>query len=456
MKPATNLITLSRHGILAMMCLWFSVTSAEAFRKDVTSFKLANGLQVVAIPDHRAPVVTHMIWYKVGAADEAPGESGLAHFLEHLLFKGTDKIKPGQFSKTVARVGGQDNAFTSFDYTAYFQHVARTQLPLVMEMEADRMTNLRLTDALVLPERDVVLEERRSRVDNRPASRLSEQMNAAFYVSHPYGKPVIGWQHEIQALNREKALAFYKKHYAPNNAVLIVAGDITAKDLRVLAEKYYGSIPAKPDLPKRIRPKEPEPQAARRVTLKDPRVTSPQIRRSYLTPSYTTAKPREAEALQVLAEVFGGSSTSILYQDLVVGQKIASVTGMYYSGDGLDSGKIGFYAIPAAGKNVAQTEHALDIAIAAFLKKGFKAEDLNRAKNGLIADAIYAQDSQSQLARLYGTALASGQKIEDISEWPSRIEKVTAEDVMKVARKYLVIKRSTTGHLLPGNPQPKK
>jgi len=306
-----------------------------------------------------------------------------------------------------------------------------------------------LTDALVLPERNVVLEERRSRVDNRPSSRLSEQMNAAFYVSHPYGKPVIGWQHEIQALNRDKAMAFYKKYYAPNNAVLIVAGDITTKDLRKLAEKYYGPIPPKSDLPKRVRPKEPDPQAARRVTLKDPRVTSPQIRRSYLTPSYATAQSGEAEALQVLAEVFGSNSTSILFQSLVVEQKIASVTGMYYSGDGLDSGRIGFYAIPAAGKSIEETESALDQAIADFLKKGFETEDLARAKNGLIAEAIYAQDSQNQLARLYGTALATGQTIEDISEWPKRIEKVTAEDVMKVARKYLLLKRSTTGHLLP-------
>ncbi len=445
----TNLITMFRHSAIMLSCLWLSATSAQAFRNDVTSFKLANGLEVVAIPDHRAPVVTHMIWYKIGAADEAPGESGMAHFLEHLLFKGTDKIKPGQFSKTVARVGGRDNAFTSLDYTAYFQRVARDKLALVMEMEADRMNNLKLTDALVLPERDVILEERRSRVDNRPSSRLSEQMNAAFYVSHPYGKPVIGWQHEIKALNRDKAMAFYKKYYAPNNAVLIVAGDITAKDLRILAEKYYGPIKSKSDLPERVRPKEPDPQAARRVTLKDPRVTSPQIKRSYLTPSYTTAQPGEAEALQVLAEVFGGSSTSILFQSLVVEQKIASVAGMYFSGNGLDSGRIGFYAIPAAGKSIEKTEHALDLAIADFLKKGFKTEDLTRAKNGLIAEAIYAQDSQSQLARLYGTALATGQKIEDIREWPKRIEKVTAEDVMKVARKYLLLKRSTTGYLLP-------
>jgi zinc protease len=447
MKFVTSLISVMRHSAILSLVLWLSGNPAQAFRNDVTSFKLANGLQVVAIPDHRAPVVTHMVWYKVGAADEAPGESGLAHFLEHLLFKGTDKLKPGQFSKIVARIGGRDNAFTSQDYTAYFQRVARDKLALVMDMEADRMNNLRLTDALVLPERNVVLEERRSRVANRPGSRLSEQMNAAFYVSHPYGKPVIGWQHEIQALNRDKAMAFYKKYYAPNNAILIVAGDITSVDLRKLAKKYYGAIPAKPDLPKRVRPKEPPPEAARRVTLKDPRVTGPQIRRSYLTPSYITAQTGEAEALQVLAEILGGSSTSILFQNLVVEQKTASVVGMYYTGDGLDSGRIGIYVIPAAGKTIEEAERALDIGIADFLKTGFKKEDLKRAKNGLKADAIYAQDSQSQLARLYGRALVTGQTIEDIHEWPSRIEKVTADDVMKAARKYLRLKRSTTGYL---------
>lgn len=441
--------------IVALFCAGFVLTfgllvnTAEAFRKDVKSFTLANGLQVVVIPDHRAPVVTHMIWYKVGAADEKPGESGLAHFLEHLLFKGTETLGPGEFSSMVARIGGQENAFTSLDYTAYFQRVARDQLPLVMEMEADRMHNLKLTDAVVKTERDVVLEERRSRVDNRPASRLAEQMNATFYLSHPYGAPVIGWMHEIEALNREKAMAFYRKYYAPNNAVLIVAGDITEKDLRVLAKKYYGPIPKKTDLPKRVRPKEPEHQAARRVTLTDPRASNPMMRRAYFTPSYTSAAPGEAEALQVLVEIMGGGSTSFMFQRLVVEEKIASVVGMFYSGDGLDSGSTGIYAIPAAGKTVEELEKAIDRQIAAFLEKGFDDDELNRAKKGLIAEAVYAQDSQSGLARVYGVALTTGQTIEDIAKWPDRINEVTRDTVMGVARKYFRKSRSTTGYLIP-------
>lgn len=434
------------------VALFLANNPADAFRKDVSSFTLKNGLQVVVIPDRRAAVVTHMIWYKVGSADEAPGETGLAHFLEHLLFKGTAKRKPGEFSRVVARHGGSDNAFTSLDYTAYFQRVARSKLPLVMEMEADRMTNLRLTDAVVLPERKVVREERRSRVDNHPGSRLAEQMNAAFYVSHPYGSPVIGWMHEIKALDRQKALAFYKKYYAPNNAILIVAGDVSEAELRPLAEKFYSAIPANPNLPKRrIRPREPEPQAARRVILRDPRVANPLMRRAYLAPSYTTAQPGEAEALEVFAAVVGGNATSLLFQDLVVKQKIATTVGMSYTGDGLDSGRLSVYAVPGAGKNLPETERALDKALAGILANGFDDAELKRAKTGLIAEAIYSQDSQTRLARIYGTSLAVGETLQDVAEWPKRIEAVTKEQVMAVARKYLTEKRSTTGYLLKAN-----
>src|SRR5262245_38543525 len=222
----------------------------------ISHFKLANGLEVVVIPDRRAPVVTHMLWYKVGSADETPGKSGLAHFLEHLMFKGTAN-NPGGFSPIVATIGGQENAFTSSDYTGYYQRVPRDQLKSMMEFEADRMTGLVLTDDVVKPERDVVLEEHNMRVANNPGARLGEQMEAALYLNHPYGRPVIGWRQEIEGLTREDALEFYKRFYTPNNAILVIAGDVTPEEVKKLAEETYGRVPRVAEVKPRVRPQEP-------------------------------------------------------------------------------------------------------------------------------------------------------------------------------------------------------
>src|SRR6186713_3209266 len=241
----------------------------------ISDFILGNGLELVVIPDHRAPVVTHMIWYKVGAGGGTAGKSGLAPFLEHLMFKGTAKNPAGKFSQVVARIGGQENAFTSQDYTGYFQRVPSEQLRTVMEFEADRMTGLQLTDDVVLPERNVILEEQNQRVGNNPRARLSEQIDAALYLNHPYGKPVIGWRHEIEKLNREEALAFYRRFYTPNNAVLVVAGDVTTDEIRTLAEATYGKVAKVAEIGPRVRPQEPAQVAARHITLADARVEQP-------------------------------------------------------------------------------------------------------------------------------------------------------------------------------------
>src|SRR5579871_245341 len=259
------------------------------------TFTLPNGLQVVVIQDHRTPVVTQMIWYKVGSADETPGKSGLAHFLEHLMFKGTARHPAGEFSQTVQRIGGNENAFTSADYTGYFQRVPREQLGTMMEFEADRMTGLVLKDENVLPERDVVLEEFNMRVANNPEARLTEQIMAALYLNHPYGRPVIGWHHEIEKLGREDALAFYRRFYAPNNATLIIAGDVDPNEVRPLAERTFGAVAAQPAIPaRRVRPQEPEQVAPRTVTLADPHVEQPAMKRTFLVPSATTAAPGES------------------------------------------------------------------------------------------------------------------------------------------------------------------
>ena len=281
---------------IVMLVLALAGAAASAARAaagpEIADFTLPNGLEVVVVPDHRAPVVTHMIWYKVGAADETPGKSGLAHFLEHLMFKGTEKNPGAAFSQDVAEIGGQENAFTTSDYTGFFQRVPREHLKEMMAFEADRMTGLVLTDDVVRPELNVVLEEQNMRVANNPGGRLGEQMDAALYLNHPYGRPVIGWRHEIEKLDRDDALAFYRRFYTPNNAIVVVAGDVTADEVKADAEETYGKVAQRAETNPRQRPKEPVQEAPRTVTLADPRVEQPSVSRNYLVPSETTAQAR--------------------------------------------------------------------------------------------------------------------------------------------------------------------
>ena len=431
---------------------------AETSGPNVSHFTLANGLEVVVVPDHRVPVVTHMIWYKIGSADEPPGKSGIAHFLEHLMFKGTAKNPAGRFSQTLATIGGQENAFTSTDYTAFFQRVAREHLPMVMAFEADRMTGLVLSDANVLPERDVVLEEYNMRVANSPEARLGEQMTSALYLNHPYAKPVIGWRHEIEKLTSEDALAFYRRFYTPNNAVVVIAGDVTLEDVKPLAEKTYGAVKRRSEPGLRVRPQEPEPTAIRQVTLADPRVGQPSLQRSYLAPCYQTAKPGEAEALDVLASVLGSGSTSRLYRILVAEQGVATNAGAYYSGASLDPTRFGVFASPQPNVSLPQIEAALDAVLSEIADKGITPDELARAKTRMLADAVYAQDNQATLARWYGTALTTGSTVESVLGWPDRIRAVSADAVRDAARTWLQKQRSVTGYLVkewPKNEAPK-
>jgi zinc protease len=412
-------------------------------------FTLGNGLHVVVIPDHRTPVVTQMIWYKVGSADETPGKSGLAHFLEHLMFKGTAKHPAGEFSQTVLKVGGNENAFTSADYTGYFQRVPREQLGTMMEFEADRMTGLILKDENVLPERDVVLEEYNMRVANSPEARLTEQIMAALYLNHPYGRPVIGWHQEIEKLDRDDALAFYRRFYAPNNATLVIAGDVEAEDVRTMAEQTFGQVAPQPAIPaQRVRPQEPTPIAPRTVTLSDARVEQPSVRRYYLVPSATTAAAGESPALDVLAQLMGGGNNSYLYRALVVDQPLAVSAGAGYQGTSLDATQFVISASPKPGVGFAQIEQVIDGVISDAGQKLASTEDLDRVKTQLIAEAIYAQDNQATLARWYGGALTTGLSIADIRSWPDRIRAVTAEQVRDAAQKWLDKKRSVTGYLI--------
>src|SRR3954451_16619788 len=437
----------------ALALATFGATTARA-QTTVTSerpasFTLGNGMQVVVIPDHRTPVVTQMVWYKVGSADETPGKSGLAHFLEHLMFKGTANHPAGEFSETVRRIGGNENAFTSVDYTGYFQRVPREQLGKMMEFEADRMTGLILKDENVLPERDVVLEEYNMRVANNPEARLSEQIMAALYLNHPYGRPVIGWHQEIEKLNREDALAFYRRFYAPNNTILVIAGDVEAADVRPLVERNFGPIPAQPAIPaQRIRPQEPEPAAPRTVTLSDPRVEQPSLRRYYLVPSATTAAAGESAALDVLAQLMGSGSNSYLYRALVVERPLAISADASYQGTALDDSQFSLSVSPKPGVEFAEVERSIDAVISTLAQNTVRAEDLERVKTQLIAAAIYAQDNQASLARWYGAALTTGLSVDDVRSWPDRIRAVTAEQVRAAAQKWLDNKRSVTGYLI--------
>ncbi len=415
------------------------------------SFTLANGMQVVVITNTRVPVVTHMVWYRVGAADEPRGTSGIAHFLEHLMFKGTKDIPPGAFSRIVAKNGGQDNAFTSWDYTAFYQSVARDRLEMVMTMEADRMTGLQLSDAVVYPERDVIIEERRQRVENDPADRMREQVDATLHVHHPYGTPVIGWPQEMAALTREDAERFYRTWYTPNNAILVVSGDITAADLKPLAEKYYGAIPARP-LPARSRVSDPPLSAARRVVLEDEEVRQPSVQRLWHAPSYRTDADKQAYALQVLTEVMSGGATGRLYRALVMEQKVATSAWMGYSPVSWDGTAFVAGVSPAPGIGAEQAEAALLEQIRTLLDKGVSEEEVATAKRRMLADAAYARDSLSGPAQTLGASLATGQSIDDVESWPVRIDAVTAEQVTAAARAILGQPDHVTGLLLPAAP----
>ncbi|NJS39887.1 MAG: insulinase family protein [Rhodobacteraceae bacterium] len=414
----------------------------------VTTFRLDNGLDVVVIEDHRAPVVVQMIWYRVGAADEPAGHSGIAHFLEHLMFKGTEKIGPNEFSGIVEAQGGDDNAFTSWDYTAYFQRVAADRLDLVMGLEADRMRNLRLMEEDVVTERQVILEERGQRTDSSPGALLSEQMRAAQFMNHPYAIPIIGWRHEMEELSREDALDYYQRFYAPNNATLVIAGDVEPEAVRALAEKHYGPIAPSDGIIPRDRPQEPPQLAERRMTLADERVSEPYVFRTYLAPERDPGAQKEAAALTVLAELLGGSGqTSVLARALQFDSQTAVYASAFYDGSSIDDGTFGLIVVPAPGISLADAEAAMDGVVADFLSTGPDPAALERIRTQVRAGDIYARDDVNTLARRYGEGLSIGLSIEDIDSWDEALSAVTEADIMAAATKVFDRRNAVTGWL---------
>jgi zinc protease len=428
----------------ALFAILTFLAATLAHAEEVTTYTLDNGLEVVVIEDHRAPVVVHMVWYRVGSADEPVGASGVAHFLEHLLFKATETLAPGEFSATVAANGGSDNAFTSFDYTAYFQRIAADRLDLMMQMESDRMNNLRLTQTDIETERQVILEERSQRVDSNPNAIAREQMRAALFMNHRYGVPIIGWRHEMEGLDMDDVLSFYDLHYAPNNAILIVAGDVEPAEVLALAERHYGPIPA-PELSLRLRPSEPPQLAERRMIYEDERVSQPYVTRSYLAPSRQSGAQQEAAALVYLAEILGGSSfTSVLGTKLTFDTQTALFTGASYDGSALDDGTFSLTVVPAAEIGLQEAEDGMDAALDEFLETGVDPVQLERIRTQLRASEIYALDNTQGLAQRYGMALTQGLTVQDVQDWPAVLQSVTAEDVLAAAARVLNRNQSVT------------
>ena len=425
----------------------FAAAPMVRANEDVTHFTLDNGMEVVVIEDHRAPVVQQMVWYRAGSADEPKGSSGVAHFLEHLLFKATDKLEAGEFSATVARNGGQDNAFTSYDYTAYFQRVAADRLELMMEMESDRMKNIRITPENIETERDVIIEERNQRTENSPGALFNEQLNAAQYLNHRYGTPVIGWMHEMEELDLKDAVNFYDLYYSPNNAVLVVSGDVEPDEVRQLAEKHYGAIPANPELPERLRTEEPPHRAERRLTYSDPRVAQPYVSRSYLAPERDTGAQEKAAALTILAEILGGGTTSYLTEKLQFDTQVATYTGAFYRGTALDDTTFTVAIVPAEGVTLQEAENALDAALASFMEDGVDTEQLERIKLQIRAQQIYARDDAASVAQRYGSALTTGLTVEDVQAWPDVLASVTEDDIMAAASEVFDRNAAVTGWL---------
>ena len=424
-------------GLLAV-ALFCGGASAEDAAWTPETFTLDNGMQVVVVPDHRAPVVTHMVWYKVGAVDEEPGKSGLAHLFEHVMFKETENLGPEEFTTIVQRNGGQLNAFTSWDYTAYFERVAKPQLKTMMELEAERMRNLKINDdpkGPFISERDVVKEERRQRIDNDPGSILQEQVLSELWKGHPYEITVIGKMDEVAKLTPADGMAFYHKYYSPENAILVVAGDVTTDEVRTLAEETYGQIEPTGTVDG-TRKWAPVPLLTENKLLvhSDPKVRQPSWSRYYSGLSESRER-RESYALDVGLAVLGGGMTSRLYQALVEDEQIAIDVSTAAWTTLHDEGPAVISASPVDGVSLDQLDTAVMAEVRKVLAEGFTDEEVERARNSLAAEAIYARDSQSNMANTFGSTLALGGTIDDILDYPDTIKSITTEEALAAVRK---------------------
>ena len=442
---AMNLQTIARLSIIA--CFLFPAAAVAAdFAVDTAT--LSNGMVVAVISDHRAPIVTQLVYYRAGAADENDSNRGIAHMLEHMMFQGTLTVPGEEYRNTIARFGGRENAFTSADTTGYWQTVGKEALKVVMRLESDRMQNLVIEEAAFLSEVEVVKEERRQRYETSPGGPFGEAVDAAAYLAHPYRYPTIGYMHNIEAFTIDEAREWYDKWYAPANATLVIAGDVTLAEVLPLAEQYYGAIPAGEKQPWN-RAVEPPQLAERRVIFRDERVRQPSFGRSYLAPA-RTARDGLAPALTVAAEILHGS-TGPLYQSLVVEQGVAASAGAYYGGNSRDWGRFGVWMAPNRESDIAVMEVAKDELLAKILETGVSRDDVALAQHSISASMIYARDSVSRLARRVGGGLVVGLTVEEITGWSTEVDAVTVEDVNGALRQILDRRQSVTGIMLPAD-----
>jgi zinc protease len=424
-------------GLLAVALLLPGAVAEDAAWSPET-FALDNGMEVVVVPDHRAPVVTHMVWYKVGAADEEAGKSGLAHLFEHVMFKETEKLGPEEFTTIVQRNGGQLNAFTSWDYTAYFERVAKPQLGKMMELEAERMRHLKINDdpeGPFISERDVVKEERRQRIENNPGAILQEQVLSALWKGHPYEITVIGKMDEVAALTPEDGMAFYHKYYSPENAILVVAGDVTVDEVRALAEATYGQIEPTGTVDG-TRKWAPVPLLTENelIVHADPKVRQPSWSRYYSGLSQSRQR-RESYALDVGLAVLGGGMTSRLYQALVEDEQVAIDVNTYAWTTLHDEGPAVISASPVDGVSLDELDTAVMGKVREVLAEGFTDAEVVRARNSLAAEAIYGRDSQSAMANTFGSTLALGGTVDDILSYPDAVRSITTQEALAAVRK---------------------
>ena len=413
-----------------------------------TSFTLANGLQVVVVPNHLAPAVTQMVWYKVGSADEKAGKTGLAHYLEHLMFRGTTETPAGQFSAAIAARGGQENAFTAYDYTAYFETVSVENLPLIMRLEADRMHNLNIKPETATPELSVVLSERQQRTDNSPEGRFNEKLRGILMPQHPYGVPVIGWKKEIQSLTPTDATRFYQKNYAPNNAVVVISGDVMPDDVMRLAAAIYGNVPKGHIATRPVLDPSPEPKR-HNLTMEDAGVEQPQFVWHAVVPSYSTQKNDEAYAYEVLSEVLDGGEVGFLYRNLVVGQGVATGSGAQYDPDARGDAIFSIGLTPKSTRTAKKLDKILHDELADLAQKGIDPVKVDEAKKRLQRSAVFARDNLMMPGYAFGMALTTGHSVADVEAWPDRIQSVTVEQVNAALHGLLETPRYVSGILLP-------
>ncbi len=439
MKLSIRTLLLAASVVLTP--LWANAAQTE-------EFMLKNGMKIIVNEDHRAPTVAHMVWYRVGSVDERNGVTGVAHALEHMMFKGTKKLKPGEFSKRVAQLGGRENAFTSKDYTAYFQQIEKSKLEAVMALEADRMANLVVDKNEFAKEIRVVMEERRLRTDDQPTSKLYEALSATTFAVHPYRNPIIGWMDDLQNMTAQDVKAWHDTWYAPNNATMVVSGDVEPKKVFALAEKYFGSYPAKTLT--RTRPQnEPPQEGIKRVTVKAP-AENPYVVLAFKVPALRDiAKGDDAYALDVLSAVLDGYDNARLSAKLIRTDRVANDVGASYSG--IARGPVLFIldGTPAQGTTTEQLEKLLRAEVERIAKEGVSEAELKRVKTQLIASQIYKRDSVFGQAMEIGVMEMSGFSYKDTDRVIEKLRAVTPQQVQAVAQKYFGDDALTVGTLVP-------